>query len=54
MSIPSTINMVAPARKQRENLLMALHEKGKTYRKITQESKMSPNTMKGNTKQGGS
>lgn len=33
-------------RKQREVLVIALHEKGKTYREITKELRLSPNTIK--------
>jgi predicted transcriptional regulator len=33
-------------RKQREGLVIALHEKGKTYREITREARVSPNTIK--------
>ena len=33
-------------RKQRGVLVIALHEKGKTYRGITKELRLSPNTIK--------
>ena len=33
-------------RKQKEALVLALAEKGKTYREITKEAGVSPNTIK--------
>lgn len=33
-------------RKQKEDLVVAMHENGKSYRDIAQELKMSPNTIK--------
>ena len=33
-------------RKQKEALVIALSEKGKTYREITKEAGVSPNTIK--------
>lgn len=38
--------MVPPSRKQREDLVKALYEEGKTYRDIARELKMSPNSIK--------
>lgn len=38
--------MATMDRKQREVLVIALHEKGKTYREITKELRLSPNTIK--------
>jgi transposase len=33
-------------KKQKEALVIALYEKGKTYREITKEAGVSPNTIK--------
>ena len=38
--------MVALTRKQREALVISLHENGKTYKEIAQELKISPNSIK--------
>ena len=38
--------MVALSRKQREALVISLHENGKTYKEIAQELKISPNSIK--------
>jgi DNA-binding NarL/FixJ family response regulator len=38
--------LVVSARKNREELVIASYEKGKTYREIATEHKMSPNTIK--------
>lgn len=38
--------MEALSRKEREARVIALYEKGKTYREIAKELRMSPNTIK--------
>jgi predicted transcriptional regulator len=38
--------MVALTRKQKEALVISLHENGKTYKEIAQELKISPNSIK--------
>ena len=38
--------MVALGRKQKEALVISLHENGKTYKEIAQELKISPNSIK--------
>jgi DNA-binding NarL/FixJ family response regulator len=41
-------------KKQKEGLVLALYEKGKTYREITKEAGVSPNTIKAIVNKAGS
>jgi uncharacterized protein YerC len=46
MSIQDIISMLELSRKKKEALVIALFEKGRTYREITKEAGVFPNTIK--------
>jgi transposase-like protein len=46
MSVQDIISMLELSRKKKEALVIALFEKGRTYREITKEAGVSPNTIK--------